>query len=81
MRLVQIYHPVYMSLIDILLLKSQYPQESEYASWNAGMIFIFLILALIWPSSHSVLIDWAVCVCIMAVVYYIYAELILFPMT
>ena len=35
-RLSQMYLPLYMNLVDVLLLKLQYPPDAEYESWNAG---------------------------------------------
>ena len=32
----QVYIPTYMSLVDILLQKAQYPPDAEYDTWNAG---------------------------------------------
>ncbi|MEQ2245627.1 Importin-13, partial [Ilyodon furcidens] len=31
----QVYKPVYFQLVDVLLLKSQYPSQEEYASWSS----------------------------------------------
>lgn len=31
----QIYRPIYFSLVDVLLQKSHYPSEEEYNSWSS----------------------------------------------
>ncbi|XP_014851038.1 PREDICTED: importin-13-like isoform X1 [Poecilia mexicana] len=31
----QVYKPVYFQLVDVLLLKSHYPSQEEYASWSS----------------------------------------------
>ncbi|MED6277607.1 Importin-13, partial [Characodon lateralis] len=31
----QVYKPVYFQLVDVLLLKSQYPSQEEYAYWSS----------------------------------------------
>lgn len=31
----QVYRPVYFQLVDVLLQKSHYPSEEEYASWSS----------------------------------------------
>ena len=35
-RLMELYVPVFMHLVDVLLKKVQYPTENEYQSWDAG---------------------------------------------
>lgn len=31
----QVYRPVYFQLVDVLLHKSHYPSQEEYASWSS----------------------------------------------
>lgn len=31
----QVYRPVYFQLVDVLLYKSHYPPEEDYASWSS----------------------------------------------
>ena len=41
-QLLPIYQPVYLSLIENLLIKVQYPPEDIYESWSAGMhVFVW----------------------------------------
>lgn len=35
--LLPILQPVYLSLVEILLVKVQYPNDSEYEPWCAGL--------------------------------------------
>ena len=30
------YHPVFLSLVQVLMQKGRYPLEEEYHNWNAG---------------------------------------------
>lgn len=30
----QIYRPVYLQLVDVLLHKAQFPTDEEYATWS-----------------------------------------------
>lgn len=31
----QVYRPVYFQLVDVLLHKSHYPSQEDYASWSS----------------------------------------------
>lgn len=31
----QVYRPVYFQLVDVLLHKSHYPTQEDYASWSS----------------------------------------------
>lgn len=42
--LAQLYIPYYMSLVNILLQKVQYPSDKEYESWNSGTVLPFYFL-------------------------------------
>ena len=42
--LVAIYAPIYMSLIDVLLQKSQYPPDDGYDSWGEGWFIVMYYL-------------------------------------
>ena len=44
--LVAIYAPIYMSLIDVLLQKSQYPPDDGYDSWGEGWFILLHYLDL-----------------------------------
>jgi hypothetical protein len=35
--LAQTYTPVYMSLVNVLLQKVQYPPDAEYQQWHSGI--------------------------------------------
>ena len=45
--LVAIYAPIYISLIDVLLQKSQYPPDDGYDSWGEGLFIIMFHLDIV----------------------------------
>ena len=51
--LVAIYAPIYMSLIDVLLQKSQYPPDDGYDSWGEGwfvlIYYLDIVCLLLYP--------------------------------
>ena len=34
--LLQVYQPLYMSLVNILVHKAQFPPDDEFSTWHAG---------------------------------------------
>ena len=43
-QLLPLYQPVYLTLIENLLIKVQYPPDDVYESWSAGIVFIYSVL-------------------------------------